>query len=483
MSSQKIPRSPNLSPTKDVEQSFFRVVAFRSSEELYQVNSSEASTPISPLTQQTAKQRPSLRAQSEALNFLRNPPMDKSMTFGSTIHVSEVAPGEPPLLKVTRPSEAGYSNSSGSRASSRNSRARNFIRGSWSRSASASTMDAELQQETKLSPNRKRVLPRHLLEIYNRRKMKSDGQSRTNSEDAPFDVPDATPIQNTPQASEVAPIGNSIPLESSHHHDKPAFLEPNQKNGFYYRAKLHLGLGQEFNDSAHEYHRAQTFTEELLERASTMLRDISGKLTTPPSSTTSGSNKSNRSNFNWHTRPARLIPFYSSFRNSSSSSIHHAGMGNAPQASPNSQSMYTGSDSKQYFRVEISNPDGPSYLPSEARRINTPPSPKSMSDKKLRGFFFDYNAPNETILTPCPDAVESQKSPSCERRRKRSSGIDWYRVKLAADEAKDGRNSFELNVPEHLPNSPLCPRNPKHRSGGKGICVYHGRNKELPLED
>lgn len=37
---------------------------------------------------------------------------------------------------------------------------------------------------------------------------------------------------------------------------------------------------------------------------------------------------------------------------------------------------------------------------------------------------------------------------------------------------------FELNVPDHLPNSPLCPLSPKHRSGGKAICPLHGRSKK-----
>ncbi|KAI5365879.1 hypothetical protein Slin14017_G035190 [Septoria linicola] len=36
---------------------------------------------------------------------------------------------------------------------------------------------------------------------------------------------------------------------------------------------------------------------------------------------------------------------------------------------------------------------------------------------------------------------------------------------------------FEQNVPDHLPNSPLCPLHPKHRSGGKAICHSHGRYK------
>lgn len=36
---------------------------------------------------------------------------------------------------------------------------------------------------------------------------------------------------------------------------------------------------------------------------------------------------------------------------------------------------------------------------------------------------------------------------------------------------------FEQNVPDHLPNSPLCPLSPKHTSGGKAICPLHGKYK------
>ncbi|KAI7086440.1 hypothetical protein KC356_g5004 [Hortaea werneckii] len=39
---------------------------------------------------------------------------------------------------------------------------------------------------------------------------------------------------------------------------------------------------------------------------------------------------------------------------------------------------------------------------------------------------------------------------------------------------------FELDVPDHLPNSPLCPLSSRHRSGGKGICPLHGRRKLAP---
>jgi parafibromin len=35
--------------------------------------------------------------------------------------------------------------------------------------------------------------------------------------------------------------------------------------------------------------------------------------------------------------------------------------------------------------------------------------------------------------------------------------------------------------PEHLPSSPLCPKNPMHKSKGRGICVYHGRRRSVSL--
>ena len=482
MSSQKIPRNPILSPTTDPGQSFFPVLAFRSSDQHHLINPSEASPPVSPMTQRPTKKRPSLRPRSEASHFFSNTPTDESTAFTSRARLSEVVPGEPPLLEVMRPSEAGLFNATDSRSSSISKRARKFLSGSWSRSVSASAIDAEHQKEAGVG-HMKRELSGNMFEMRIRwRKSKSDGQSRTISEEGPFEVPYAKPVQNTLPICQASPKGKPILSETSSRHDKPALIEPNQKNGFSYRAKRLLGLIQESNDVVREDRRVETFTGEALERAATMLRELSNKKMTPPSTNTSSSNKSTHSSFNWYTHSKRLIPFYSRMEHSSSSSIHNARMGNAPQPSPNLQNTYTGSDSKQYFRVEISNPGGPTYLPSEARRINTPPSPTSMLNKNMPGFFFDYNAPHETTLIPSPDAVDSHPLSSRERR-KRSSGVDWYRVKLTVDEAIDEQRLFELNVPEHLPNSPLCPRNLKHRSGGKGVCVYHGRNKTMPVEE
>lgn len=41
----------------------------------------------------------------------------------------------------------------------------------------------------------------------------------------------------------------------------------------------------------------------------------------------------------------------------------------------------------------------------------------------------------------------------------------------AKKQVKKRMGSFALTVPEHLPTSPLCPANPKHVSGGHGVCV------------
>ncbi|KAM7189709.1 hypothetical protein V8F20_010049 [Naviculisporaceae sp. PSN 640] len=40
---------------------------------------------------------------------------------------------------------------------------------------------------------------------------------------------------------------------------------------------------------------------------------------------------------------------------------------------------------------------------------------------------------------------------------------------------------FAFDIPEHLPSSPICPAHPKNKSGGKGVCVYHGRRKSVAV--
>jgi hypothetical protein len=44
-----------------------------------------------------------------------------------------------------------------------------------------------------------------------------------------------------------------------------------------------------------------------------------------------------------------------------------------------------------------------------------------------------------------------------------------------ARQEEEERRKFEWLVPEHLPNSPLCPLHPKYRGPSKELCYWHGR--------
>ncbi|MCJ1295351.1 hypothetical protein MMC34_006913 [Xylographa carneopallida] len=165
---------------------------------------------------------------------------------------------------------------------------------------------------------------------------------------------------------------------------------------------------------------------------------------------------------------------------SNTSSLRKLFMGKAPLPSPDPAALYTGSNNEQYFRVEMSTPEAPNFLPSEARRVDTPPTPGGNGNgRKLRGFFFDFYPPGEDSDPKSPSWASSNAS----RKSSKVSGTktvasdpeierEWFKVKVAT--FSDQKN-FEFDVPDHLPNSPMCARNPRHTSGGTGICPYHGR--------
>ncbi|KAK0851512.1 hypothetical protein LTR03_004024 [Friedmanniomyces endolithicus] len=62
-------------------------------------------------------------------------------------------------------------------------------------------------------------------------------------------------------------------------------------------------------------------------------------------------------------------------------------------------------------------------------------------------------------------------------RRTELNQIKVYVEEALLDDNDDTIMGFELNVPDHLPSSLLCPLNPKHKSGGNAICPMHGRKK------
>ena len=109
-------------------------------------------------------------------------------------------------------------------------------------------------------------------------------------------------------------------------------------------------------------------------------------------------------------------------------------------------------------------PDSPTFFPSEARNIIPAP-------EKARKFFFDQRSPSGGMSS---SDWNYSTNPSL---LEKNANQNWFRVKLQGVNL-DAETDY--SIPEHLPTSPLCPRHPKHRSGGKGVCVYHGGNMELP---
>lgn len=224
------------------------------------------------------------------------------------------------------------------------------------------------------------------------------------------------------------------------------------------------------------------------------------------------------------------------------SSQRNLRMGIQPTNTPDEQATYKvkrspSAQTEEFLKVDISIRGGTSYLPSEARRIHTPPLPEEGMDGKWRGFFFDYNAPRRTSslrieesnlgghgwssgnASPGTSDVESRSrsttlSKKLDRTKskntKRIMTGDWYDVKLAEldvdvgldqeviSSVKEGdkrmnspeclsevlrkreMEQFDLTIPEHLPSSPLCPRHPRYWRviRGKGSqfrgCWMHG---------
>ena len=61
----------------------------------------------------------------------------------------------------------------------------------------------------------------------------------------------------------------------------------------------------------------------------------------------------------------------------------------------------------------------------------------------------------------------------------------WFRVQMGSEdtESDEERVQFHLDIPEHLPNSPLCPLNTKYRGKPMSKCPRHGRRRTLVSSD
>jgi len=217
-------------------------------------------------------------------------------------------------------------------------------------------------------------------------------------------------------------------------------------------------------------------------------------------------------------------------------------MGIIPNNTPDERATYKikrspSAESEEFLKVDISIRGGTSYLPSEARRIHTPPLPGESSDGRRRGFFFDYTAPKSRTASEIAEEVSRivNRSPTVRQPLRRGTSTtttisrayggkgkqngrvktgDWYDVQLAEidldddldmedrsggtkDESQLGGRSvsgssvhavlrmreeerMDYDIPEHFPSSPLCPRHPRYWRvvRGKGSqyrgCWMHG---------
>ncbi|KAF2091641.1 hypothetical protein K490DRAFT_61074 [Saccharata proteae CBS 121410] len=159
------------------------------------------------------------------------------------------------------------------------------------------------------------------------------------------------------------------------------------------------------------------------------------------------------------------------------------------------------------------------FVPPGLTRVHTPPQFKlgrqasgASSTKFGGGFFFELEGEEEDDPTPKrgvssqipqtpggfwdSDAILMSQAPVDSDpespgifmgKGARKQERDWFRVRMddimsGEAEATGSEEEFEWDVPEHLPGSPLCPLSPKHKSGGKGICVYHGRAKPKEMK-
>lgn len=120
--------------------------------------------------------------------------------------------------------------------------------------------------------------------------------------------------------------------------------------------------------------------------------------------------------------------------------------------------------------------------------MSTPPIDEDTADGRPRAFF-------TSLTPPMPDGENSTKTASSSVRSTNRYSVhssssmasqprEWWeqipqrggrRDFLDTNSGSAGR--FEFDVPEHLPMSPMCPANKRHKSGGTGVCVYHGRKR------
>ena len=242
------------------------------------------------------------------------------------------------------------------------------------------------------------------------------------------------------------------------------------KEGLYCRTKRALGLKRDSASAADGVYPSRDSTAVSLDRVSSNLREIAAKRLLSSSARTSISDLSIAAPRRHRYRVNSIYSTTSSFRERM--------MGTQPVSTPDPEELYTDQGNHRRLAMGLDD-DSPNFLPSEARRLSTPPlRDGSTSMGRHRGFFFDYHAQQvQNFATNDPSKPQTSEGVG------RVSDTEWYRRELDIidTECNPGEEYME-SVPEHLPNSPLCPKHPKHKSRGKGVCPYHGKNTTPPPE-
>ena len=261
---------------------------------------------------------------------------------------------------------------------------------------------------------------------------------------------------------------NQLLLEESAEKVKSRFST--SKEGLYCRTKRAFGLKRDSANSTDEVYPTRDSTAAVLDRVSSNLREIAAKRLLSSSAKTSVSDLSIAAPRRHRYRPSSIY--------SATSSIRERMMGTPPVSTPDAEEVYPEPDFHRRLALGLDD-DSPSFLPSEARRVSTPPLRDGPTGKgKYRGFFFDYHAPQVQ-----DSATNVPSRPQTPKRVGSVSDTEWYRRELdTIDTECNPVEEYVASVPEHLPNSPLCPRHPKHRSRGKGVCPYHGKSTTPPPE-
>lgn len=111
--------------------------------------------------------------------------------------------------------------------------------------------------------------------------------------------------------------------------------------------------------------------------------------------------------------------------------------------------------------------------------MGTPPLKTNTASGKPRSLFIDIKHAelddNSSNLTD--DSSTSEPRGFSYRQGQAPERRQWWdepKTAVRRDPVKDV-SFFAFNMPEHLPNSPMCPANPMHIGKGKLVCVVSTR--------